>query len=408
MSTSLLSRVRERIGCQTVGLRVPATLTAAVALLSVVTRIANIGAQSVGGPLASFIPPAIQRTAGFTGALTGFLMIGSAYGMRRRLRAAWYSTLVLLPVTALQGVLQSSPLSVPLIALSALAMPNVVYNRTQFDRAIGLTTSQLAAGAAIVGAQIYGTVGTYALRDDFTNVATLVDAFYYTLVTASTVGYGDAAPTSQVARLFGMSVVIIGTASFAIALGTLLGPVIQARFAKALGRMSEDTLDLLDDHLLVLGYSDVVRALLDDVDDRTGLLIVSPDRETVQELTDRGIDALAAEPDDEDSLWSAGIDRARAVIVATNDDAADALTILTARQLNPDITILAVATNRENVKKLESAGADTVFSPAVIAAQQLIRSATGTDSDGGLDLLAEGADDGSDLLAEGVEDGSDT
>lgn len=394
MSTSLLSRLRERwIGWQAVGLRLTVTLTAAVALLSVVTGIANIGAQSVGGPLASFIPSAIQRTAGFTGALTGFLMIGSAYGMRRRLRVAWYSTVVLLPVTALQGVLQSSPLSVPLIALSLLALPNVLYNRRQFDREIGLTTSQLAAGVAIVGAQIYGTVGAYALRDDFTNVSTLVDAFYYTLVTASTVGYGDAAPTSQVARLFGMSVVVIGTASFAVALGTLLGPVIQARFAKALGRMSEDSLDLLDDHLLVLGYSDIVRALLDDVDDQTELLIVSPDRQVVQELTDRGVDALAAEPDDEESLRSAGIDRARAVIVATNDDAADALTILTARQLEPEVTILAVATNRENMKKLESAGADAVFSPAVIAAQQLIQSATGTDSQSGLDLLTEEIED---------------
>jgi voltage-gated potassium channel len=153
--------------------------------------------------------------------------------------------------------------------------------------------------------------------------------------------------------------------------------------------MSEDSLDLLDDHLLVLGYSDIVRALLDDVDDRTGLLIVSPDRQVVQELTDRGVDALAAEPDDEESLRGAGIDRARAVIVATNDDAADALTILTARQLDPEVTILAIATNRENMKKLESAGADTVFSPAVIAAQQLIRSAGGADSETGLDLLTE-------------------
>ena len=390
MSTSLLSRLRKRwIGWQAVGLRLTVTLTAAVALLSVVTGVANIGAQSVGGPLALFIPSAIKRTAGFTGALTGFLMIGSAYGMRRRLRVAWYSTVVLLPITALQGVLQSSPLSVPLIALSLLTLPNALYNRRQFDREVGLTTSQLAAGVAILGAQIYGTVGAYALRDDFTNVSTLVDAFYYTLVTASTVGYGDAAPTSQVARLFGMSVVVIGTASFAIALGTLLGPVIQARFARALGRMSEDSLDLLDDHLLVLGYSDIVRALLDDVDDRTGLLVVSPDRQVVQELTDRGVDALAAEPDDEESLRSARIDRARAVIVATNDDAADALTILTARQLDPEVTILAIATNRENMKKLESAGADTVFSPAVIAAQQLIRSAGGTDSGTGLDLLTE-------------------
>ena len=377
------------MGWQALGLRLTVTLTVAVALLSVVTGIANIGAQSVGGPLAAFIPTVIQRTAGFTGALTGFLMIGSASGMRRRLRVAWYLTVVLLPITALQGVLQSSPLSVPLIALSLLALPNVLYNRRQFDRPVGLTTSQIAAGVAIVGAQIYGTVGTYALREDFTNVSTLVDAFYYTLVTASTVGYGDTAPTSQVARLFGMSVVVIGTASFAVALGTLLGPVIQARFAKALGRMSENSLDLLDDHLLVLGYSDIVRALLDDVDDQTGLLIVSPDRQIVQDLTDRGRDALAAEPDDEESLRSAGIDRSRAVIVATNDDAADALTILTARQLNSEVTILAVATNRENMKKLKRAGADTVFSPAVIAAQQLIRSATGTDSNTGLDLLTD-------------------
>ena len=394
MSTSLLSRLQDRwMGWEALGLRLTVTLTAAVALLSVVTGIANIGAQSVGGPLAAFIPPPIQRTAGFTGALTGFLMIGSASGMRRRLRVAWYLSVVLLPITALQGVLQSSPLSVPLIALSLLALPNVLYNRRQFDRTVALTTSQIAAGVAILGAQIYGTVGTYALREDFTNVSTLVDAFYYTLVTASTVGYGDAAPMSQVARLFGMSVVVIGTASFAVALGTLLGPVIQARFAKALGRMSENSLDLLDDHLLVLGYSDIVRALLDDVDDQTGLLVVSPDRQIVQELTDRGTDALAAEPDDEESLRSAGIDRARAVIVATNDDAADALTILTARQLNSEVTILAVATNRENMKKLERAGADTVFSPAVIAAQQLIQSATGTDSDTGLDLLTEDVGD---------------
>ena len=66
-------------------------------------------------------------------------------------------------------------------------------------------------------------MGAYALRDEFT-IETPVDAFYYTLATASTVGYGDVVPTSQVARLFGISVVLIGASSFAFALGTLLGP----------------------------------------------------------------------------------------------------------------------------------------------------------------------------------------
>lgn len=392
MSPSLLSRLRgDWMGWNVVRLRLTVVLTTVVALLSVATGIANISAQSVVGPLAEFIPHAIQRTAGFTGTLTGFLMIGSAYGLRRRLRMAWYSTVVLLPVTALQGVLQSSPLSLPLIVLSVLALPNVLHNRRQFDRTVELTTAQLAAGVAIVGAQIYGTVGTYALRDDFTNVSTLVDAFYYTLVTASTVGYGDATPTSQVGRLFGMSVVVIGTASFAIALGTLLGPVIQARFAKALGRMSESDLELFDDHVLVLGYSDIVAAILDE-NHGADMLVVTPDREVAQTLTDQGVNALTADPDDEASLREAGVERARLAIVATNDDAADALTILTVRQLNPDVEIRAVATNHENMRKLEHAGATSVISPIVMAAQQLLDSSPDGDAD--VDLLADDLDDG--------------
>jgi voltage-gated potassium channel len=394
MTPSLASHLLDRwVGWHAFGLRLTVALTAVVALLSVATGIANIGAQSVVGPLAEVIPRSIQRTAGFTGALTGFLMIASAYGLRRRLRAAWRLTVVLLPVTTIQGVLQSSPLSLPLVALSVVTLPKVLYNRRQFDRTAELTPAQLAAGVAIAGTQIYGTVGAYALREDFTGVSTLVDAFYYTLVTASTVGYGDVTPTSQVARLFGMSVVVIGTASFAVALGTLLGPVIQARFARALGRMSDTDLKRFDDHVLVLGYSDIVAAILDEnPDPDSDVVVVTPDREVIQSLTDRNIGALAADPDDESSLHEAGVERARLAIVATGDDAADALTILTVRQLNPDVEIRAVATNRENVRKLENAGATSVISPIVIAAKQLLGSSPGDGT--GVSLLTEAPDDG--------------
>jgi voltage-gated potassium channel len=394
MTPSLASHLLDRwVGWHAFGLRLTVALTAVVALLSVATGIANIGAQSVVGPLAEVIPRSIQRTAGFTGALTGFLMIASAYGLRRRLRAAWRLTVVLLPVTTIQGVLQSSPLSLPLVALSVVTLPKVLYNRRQFDRTAELTPAQLAAGVAIAGTQIYGTVGAYALREDFTGVSTLVDAFYYTLVTASTVGYGDVTPTSQVARLFGMSVVVIGTASFAVALGTLLGPVIQARFARALGRMSDTDLKRFDDHVLVLGYSDIVAAILDEnPDPDSDVVVVTPDREVIQSLTDRNIGALAADPDDESSLHEAGVERARLAIVATGDDAADALTILTVRQLNPDVEIRAVATNRENVRKLENAGATSVISPIVIAAKQLLGSSPGDGT--GVGLLTEAPDDG--------------
>lgn len=162
-------------GDRPLGPRVTVGLTMAVALLSVITGIANISTQSVVGPLATVIPIQIQRTAGFTGVLTGFLMIGSALGLRRGLRVAWYSTVALLPLTALQGLLQSSPLSAPLVILSVLAMPNALYNRGRFTRSLSLSTSQLAAVAAIVGVQIYGTVGAYALREDV-SLAVLIQA----------------------------------------------------------------------------------------------------------------------------------------------------------------------------------------------------------------------------------------
>lgn len=155
--------------------RVAVWLTVTVALLSVVTGVANIGTREFTGPLATSVPDSIQQTAGFTGTLTGFLMVAAAAGMLGRLRAAWYATLALLPVTAVQGLLQASVLSLSLVVLSLLALPSVLLARQHFDRGLDLTTTQLAA-AALLTVQAYGTAGTYALRDEYEGVSTLLDA----------------------------------------------------------------------------------------------------------------------------------------------------------------------------------------------------------------------------------------
>lgn len=359
--------------------RFAVVLAMAVAVLSVLTGIFNISQATIAGPLAGQVPAWLRQAVGFTGAMTGFLMIVSALGLRRRLRAAWYSTAVLLPVTALQGVVQSSVLSVPLVVLSALAMPTIWLTRRHFDRELDLTATQMAAATALLAVQAYGTAGTYALRSEFAEVSSLLDAFYYTLVTASTVGYGDAAPLSQQARLFGLSVVVLGTASFAVALGALLAPAIEARLAAALGTMTERQLQLLDDHVIVLGYGDLTEPVLTELAERTEFVVVTPGQTVAARLNDRGYSVLTADPTDEDGLQRAGIDDAAAVVAATNDDGDDALAVLTARQLNAEVRIVAAATDRENEPKLRRAGADTVVSPAVIGGHLLVRSALGAE-----------------------------
>jgi voltage-gated potassium channel len=368
---------RDWIGAQT-----GVALTAVAALLSVATGLASIGAATpAAGPLANLVPAMLMVTTGFTGTITGFLLLIGVFGLRRRLRVAWYAAIVLLPLTAVQGLLQARGYSLPLVVVSLLALVVLLLNYGRFRRELEVGATQLAAVAAVIAAQAYGTVGTYTLRENFTGVASLTDAFYFTLVTGSTVGYGDVTPTNEIARWFTMSALLLNVASFAVALGVVIAPAIEARLSRAFGRMTETQLQLLDNHVLVLGYGDLTEPLIDELisADGSDFAVVTPDETKARLLADREVEVLTAEPSDESPLMRAQIESARAVVAATNNDAEDALSILTARQLNPEVRIVAAATQRENVPKLKHAGADTVISPATIGGRLLVRSALGSD-----------------------------
>ncbi|ELY51466.1 NAD-binding protein [Natronorubrum bangense] len=375
-----------------VTVRAAVGLALIVALLSVATGVIHISQDTVAeGPLVGMVPDAVQQAVGFTGALTGFLMVGSALALRRGLRAGWWATLILMPVTAVQGLLQVSQYSLPLVVLSLLSVPFLLFTRKRFDQELALTTTQLAAGGALVGVQAYGTFGAYALREDFDGIENILDAFYFTLITSSTVGYGDIGPETHEAMLFTMSVVVLGVASFGIAIGALVGPAIQTRITKTLGKMTDSQLELLEEHILVLGYGELTEPIVDELaSSGREFVVVTNNREVAPELTDRGIAVITANPSDEEPLQRGKIDRASAILVATNRDAEDALAIITARQLAPDTRIVAAATDRENTRKLEHAGADSVISPSVLGGHLLVRSALGSDDSDLIQQLIDG------------------
>jgi len=380
-----------------VSLRASVALAFAVAVLSILAGLAQIGGLGVAGPLAPYVPDVIRQTVGFTGTITGFTMLASGFALRKGYRVGWYSTAVLLPVTAVQGLMQASVLSFPLVALSVASVPALVYNRGRFDKPFAPSPTQLAAGAALVTAVSYGTVGSYALRDEFTGIETIVDAFYFTVVTASTVGYGDVTPAtgpgSDIAQLFVLSSLVMNVAAFAVALGALLTPAIEAQLSKALGKMTDKQIDLLDDHVLVLGYGDLTEPILEELDGHgtAAYAVVTTDETAAGRLEERSVPVLTADPSDVEPLERAHLADARAVVVATENDAQDALAILTARQLNPGVRIVAAATQRENIDKLRRAGADQVISPSTLGGRILIDCAFGSDSDDATADLLGGA-----------------
>ncbi|WP_423743999.1 NAD-binding protein (plasmid) [Haladaptatus sp. SPP-AMP-3] len=358
--------------------RVVVWLVIGVALLSIATGLVSTATGPTGGGLfGGLIPRAVRQATSYTGTIVGFLLLVAAVGLRRGLRSAWYASAILLPVTAIHGLLQSTPYSLPLVVFSLLTLPALFLVRTRFQQPVELSAAQVATAAAVVGAQLYGTIGAYALRTNFSDLNSWFDAFYFTLITASTVGYGDIHPTTTVARAFGMTVIVFGAGSFAAALGVLFAPILENSFASALGKSTNTNINLMEDHLLVLGYGHLLtESILDELDGGTEYVVVAEDADLVEELREAKKTVIHGDPSDEDVLRRVGIDRAKSVLVATEDDAADSLAVLTARQLNSDIRIVASATERENVRKLRRAGADIVVSPALIG-RMLVQAALG-------------------------------
>lgn len=161
--------------------------------------------------------------------------------------------------------------------------------------------------------------------------------------------------------------------------------------AAAFGNMTPSELTLLDDHVLILGYSDITDSLLDELAGETDVVVVTENSDDAADLNDRDVNVLTDDPTDEDALRDARIEDARGVVVATRDDAQDVLAILAAKTANPDVRIVAAANEDKNVAKLEEVGADEVISPMIIGGRILGRSILeGTTTDG----LFEGREGG--------------
>jgi voltage-gated potassium channel len=351
-------------------------LVAVLSVLSIVTGVATLTGAAKINFIADQLPLSATESAGFTGSLTGFLLFLTSYGLRRRWRAAWYVSLFLVPTVTIQGVLQSSVFSTPLVLLSLVVFVILLSKEGVFDRNVTLTDTQIAAGLALVGAQAYGTIGTYSLRNEFRGIDTLLDAFYFTIVTGSTVGYGDATPIpeSGFARLYALSVLIVSTATFAVALGTLLTPAIENRFTEALGMTDDAELDQLSDHIIVAGNDQLTAPIIDNLQGDCSLLVIS-DTETPQSFTESDVLELHGSRTSNETFERARLDTARAVVIATEDDAEDIMTAITVRKQDDDIWIVAAATNNENIEKFRFVGANTIISPALVGGELLAESA---------------------------------
>jgi len=351
-------------------------LVAAVTLLSFLTGLSNLSqpTPAMDGPLAAFLslPPGVVQ---FGGVVFAFALGGVTVGLQQRKRVAYRAALVLLPVLAVLPLTTLQTTDAPLLLALLVTVPLLVRNRVQFDQSVDLSPLQIASLSAICGVGLYGTVGAYALRGEFTGEPlTWGDAVYFVIVTIATVGYGDFTPTTARARWFALSIIVFGTGAFTVAVGALIGPLIESRMATAFGIMTASDLTLLEDHVVVLGYGDTTDSLLEELDEETELIVVTDDTEAASALDDAGLNVLTGDPTDESVLADARLGSARGVVIGSDDDARDVLAILAARSVDPDVRIAAAATEAKHVDKFHTVGADEVVNPRSIGGTLLSRS----------------------------------
>ena len=233
------------------------------------------------------------------------------------------------------------------------------------------------AVSAIAGLIAFGTLGFKLILPNLS----WFDSFYFTLITLTSVGYGEPENTTEGARYFTAVLIILGVGTLGYALSSAAQAVIESELLSTFGKrkMYKD-INKLSGHYIVCGAGRIGSGVIRDVA-RSGheFVVIEGDENIADRLLSQGHLVLMGDATSEDVLKAAGIERARGVVCAVSSDPDNLYVTLTARDLNKDLWIIARANDEAAVGRLLKAGANRVVSPALTGstkmAQMLLRPA---------------------------------
>lgn len=225
--------------------------------------------------------------------------------------------------------------------------PSPVFAGHRRQLAIGLIGLLLV----IVG----GTIGYIAFG------LGVLDALFQTVITVSTVGFGEEQPFTAGEKVFTIILILLGVAmaayTFGVALDTLVEGYLGGTFRR---RRMEREIGAMRGHMILCGWGRVGRAIARRSAPGTNLVVVDADPERIASVDGPFVLGNATE---EEVLRAAGIDRARVLVTALNADADNLYVTLTARSTQPDLFIVSRSASEAAVDKLLQAGADRVVNP---------------------------------------------
>jgi len=207
---------------------------------------------------------------------------------------------------------------------------------------------------------LFGVFGFYWIETNYS----LFDALYMTVITLSTVGYGEVGNLSDQGRTFAILFILIGFLIVAIAIRFIVEYLISGWSINALKqKKNTEMINALEGHTIVCGYGRNGRQAVTRLKRHQQAYVVIEQNEQLITDNEKEILFLKGDALKDDILLAAGIKRAKNLISALPDDADNLFVVLSARQLKPEIDIVSRVSEENNQSKLALAGANHVIMP---------------------------------------------
>jgi voltage-gated potassium channel len=230
----------------------------------------------------------------------------------------------------------------------------------------------LLFGLSLVTAVLVaGTVGYLWLWRRFE--AGWLDALFMTVTTITTIGYGEVKPLDGPARVFTMLLALVGIGSLFYTFGVVMEYLVTVRLTDPTGRRRmEKRVAHLSGHVIVAGLGRVGRQAAHELEAaRASFVVVDPSEASARTGEEHGWLLVQGDATLDEVLVRAGIGQARGLIATTANDATNMYIVLSARVLNPALTIVSRAVDEASVGKLIRAGANRAISPYAIGGHRL-------------------------------------
>lgn len=240
----------------------------------------------------------------------------------------------------------------------------------------------ILAGISLVTILLIGTAGYWFIGG---KQYSLLDCLYMTTITISTIGYREVIDLSgnPAGRIFTIFIALSGIGVLFYIITNFTAFVVEGELKDTFWRKKmEKMAKNFNDHYIVCGIGNVGVHIVNELfDTKRPYVLVDIDKNSIDKLSEslRGQAFIETDATHESGLLKAGIKKAKGLFAVTGDDVHNLVICLTAKQLNPDVKIVARCNETENIEKMKKVGADSIVSPSFIGglrmASEMIRPA---------------------------------